>query len=150
MLLAVGAVITSAQADFKEAVKSAASASGNPVDVMKKVVEITTDEAVVCLALEGDKVYRLHTNKKYDGEVTDTNEIPLFQAFFQMKDQDQVKYKIMSGGAMRDFIIYKTHIDDTHLCFARVLDKSPPQDSSAAPGKSKKKSVKKTASEDNG
>lgn len=124
--------ITSAQADFKDSVKNAASTSGNPVDVMKKVVEITTDEAAVCLALEGDKVYRLHTNKKYDGEVTDTNELPLFKAFFQMREQERVNYKIMSGGVMRDFIAYKTHIDDTRLCFARVLDKSPSRSSSPA------------------
>ena len=45
LILVISAAITSAQADFKDAVKNAASTSGNPVDVMKKVVEITTDEA---------------------------------------------------------------------------------------------------------
>jgi hypothetical protein len=124
-ILVVSAVSVNANANFKDAVGKAARTSGNPVDVMKKVVEITTDEAAVCLALEGEKVYRLHTNKKYDGEVTDAIELPVFKSFFQIREEPQVKYNIMSGGVMRGFIAYKTHIDDTHLCFARVLDKSP-------------------------
>ena len=136
--------ITNVNANFIDAVKSMAKTEGSPADVMKKVVDLTTDEAIVCLAQEGDKIYRLHTNKKYDGEAMDTNE----------KYQEKIQYNATSGNSRKNFIAYKTHIDENHLCFARTIDKNPPpvasEDGSDAPKTSKKKRVSETFSEDNG
>ena len=146
--------ITNVNANFIDAVKSMAKTEGSPADVMKKVVDLTTDEAIVCLAQEGDKIYRLHTNKKYDGEAMDTNEKSLFTAFFKEKDQEKIQYNATSGNSRKNFIAYKTHIDENHLCFARTIDKNPPpvasEDGSDAPKTSKKKRVSETFSEDNG
>ncbi len=127
LIIGIISIVTNAHALLKDDVHNAALSEGTPEEIMKKVVKLPLEEAVVCLTKISDGVfYRLHTRQENDGLVTDEGEKEVFKDFFvgtQDKTPGDVKderYVIQSGGRLKSFQVSITRIDPTHLCFSRM------------------------------